>query len=85
MPIADLHQSSFPAAFAFCLGGPCHCYLRGSDFFLVKDYLQPAATLALALAIASLPFTVPMGVKAYGDLVTIDGRVVVQHWNSCAN
>ena len=31
MPIADLHQSSFPAAFAFCLGGSCHCYLEGSE------------------------------------------------------
>jgi hypothetical protein len=37
----------------------------------MKDYLQPAATFALALAIASLPFTVPMGVKAYGDNVTV--------------
>ena len=24
MAIADLGQSSFPTAFAFCLGGPCH-------------------------------------------------------------
>ena len=31
---------------------------------LVKDYLQPAATLALELSIAALPFTVPMGAKA---------------------
>ena len=43
----------------------------------MKDYLQPAATLALALSIASLPFTVPMGVKAYGEYVTISGRVNV--------
>ena len=28
MTIADLGQSSFPAAFAFCLGGACHCYLE---------------------------------------------------------
>ena len=28
MPIADLCQGSFPAAFAFCLGSPCHCYLK---------------------------------------------------------
>ena len=43
----------------------------------MKDYLQPAATLALALSIASLPFTVPMGVKAYGEYVTIGGQVSV--------
>ena len=50
----------------------------------MKDYLQPAATFALALAIASLPFTVPMGVKAYGDSVSIDGTVRVKHTNLCA-
>ena len=49
----------------------------------MKDYLQPAATFALALAIASLPFTVPMGVRAYGDSVTIEGLVSVFHENSC--
>ena len=38
----------------------------------MKDYLQPAATFALALAIASLPFTIPHGVKAYGDSMTVD-------------
>ena len=43
----------------------------------MKDYLQPAATFALALALASLPFTVPMGVKAYGDNVEVSGRVSV--------
>ena len=59
MTIADLGQSSFPAAFAFGLGGPCHCYIRVSDSVLMKDYLQPAATVALALSIASLPFTLP--------------------------
>ena len=37
----------------------------------MKDYLQPAAIFALALAIGSLPFTVPMGVKAYGDQMTV--------------
>ena len=37
----------------------------------MKDYLQPAATFALALAIASLPFTIPMGVKAYSDDITV--------------
>ena len=60
-----------------------HGYLPGSDSDLVKDDLQPAATLALALAIASLPFTVPMGVRAYGNQVEIDGWVSVFHENSC--
>ena len=41
----------------------------------MKDYLQPAATFALALSIASLPFTLPMGVNAYGDAVTVSGTV----------
>ena len=53
----------------------------------MKDYLQPAATFALALAIASLPFTVPMGVKAAGS-TWIDGgflTVSVTHQNSCAD
>ena len=48
----------------------------------MKDYLQPAATFALALALASLPFTLPMGVKAEW----IDGgtmSVNVWHENSC--
>ena len=43
----------------------------------MKDYLQPAATFALALAIGSLPFTIPIGVKAYGDFVTVSGTVSV--------
>ena len=30
----------------------------------MKDYLQPAATLALALSIASLPFTLPLIAEA---------------------
>ena len=52
-----------------------HGYLRGSDFDLVKDYLQPAATFALALSVASLPFTLPRIAEAQvssfitGDLV----------------
>ena len=50
----------------------------------MKDYLQPAATLALALAIASLPLTIPMGVKAYGDSVKVYGELRVRHTNSCA-
>ena len=33
----------------------------------MKVYLQPAATFALALAIASLPFTLPQGAKALAD------------------
>ena len=49
----------------------------------MKDYLQPAATFALALAIGSLPFTVPMGVKAYGErvIVSIPGYVDVRGCN----
>ena len=43
----------------------------------MKDYLQPAATLALALSIASLPFTLPMGVSAYGERVRISGEVAI--------
>ena len=43
----------------------------------MKDYLQPAATFSLALAIASLPFTIPVGVKAYGESVTISGQVAI--------
>ena len=31
----------------------------------MKDYLQPAATFALALAIASLPFTLPAMARGY--------------------
>ena len=45
----------------------------------MKDYLQPAATFALALAIGSLPFTMPMGAKAFGEFVTVsipDGVMV---------
>ena len=49
----------------------------------MKDFLQPAATFALALSLASLPFTVPQGVKAFGDSVTVDGYVWVKHANSC--
>ncbi len=49
-----------------------HCYLPGSDSDLMKDYLQPAATFALALAVASLPFTIPQGVKAYGETMKVD-------------
>ena len=41
----------------------------------MKDYLQPAATFALALAIASLGFTLPPAMKAYGEHVTISGQV----------
>ena len=43
----------------------------------MKDYLQPAATFTLALAIASLPFTIPQGVRAYGETITIRGSVDV--------
>ena len=48
-----------------------HGYLPESDSDLVKDYLQPAATFALALAIASLGFTLPPAIKAYGDTMTV--------------
>ena len=44
----------------------------------MKDYLQLAATLALALSIASLPFTLPMGVSAYGERVRISGEVSIR-------
>ena len=56
-----------------------HGYLPGSDSELMKDYLQPAATLALALAIGSLPFTIPMGVKAYGDRMRVSGTISVSN------
>ena len=36
----------------------------------MKDYLQPAATFALALAIGSLPITLPMAVQA-GDSMRV--------------
>ena len=39
----------------------------------MKDYFQPAATFAVALAIGSLPFTVPMGSKAFQN-VDIESR-----------
>ena len=64
-----------------------HGYLPGSDFDLVKDYLQPAATFALAVAIASLPITLPMGVKAARGLFIEGGSlsVLVTHNNNCAD
>jgi hypothetical protein len=62
-----------------------HGYLRGSDSDFVKDYLQPAATFALALSIASLPFTVPMGAKAFTNVFLDGGSISVTHVNSCAN
>ncbi len=40
---------------------------------LMKDYLQPAATFALALAIGSLPFTVSIGAKGFQN-VNIESR-----------
>ena len=43
----------------------------------MKDYLQPAATFALALAIGSLPFTIPLGVRAYSDEVVVRGTVAI--------
>ena len=56
-----------------------HGYLPGSDSDLMNDYLQPAATFALALAIASLPFTIPSAVRSYGDYVTIGGEVGIAY------
>ena len=47
----------------------------------MKDYLQPAATFALALAIASLGFTLP---KAAAELNAYD-TIAVTHLNSCAD
>ena len=49
----------------------------------MKDYLQPAATFALALALASLPLTIPMGAKAFDG--GIWGSIHVTHKNSCAD
>ena len=40
-----------------------HGYLPGSDSDLVQDYLQPAATLALALAIFSVPMALSQDFK----------------------
>ena len=37
-PITDLCQGSFPAAFEFCLGGPCHCY--SEEELLITDVSQ---------------------------------------------
>ena len=51
----------------------------------MKDYLQPAATFALALAIASLPLTLPMGAKAMGSVWLDGGSISVRHSNSCAD
>lgn len=39
----------------------------------MKDYLQPAATFALALAIGSLPFTLPMAVSASNFMTVATG------------
>ena len=41
----------------------------------MKAYLQPAATFALALAIASLGFTLPPAMKAYGENVNVRGQI----------
>ena len=53
----------------------------------MKDYLQPAATFAVALAIGSLPFTVSMGAKGF-QIVDIESRsrfpVDVTNPNHCA-
>lgn len=44
----------------------------------MKDYLQPAATFALALAIASLGFTLPPAMRAYGDSVYVTGEIDIR-------
>ena len=51
----------------------------------MKDYLQPAATFALVLTIAALPFTVPMSAKAFTSVFLDGGSISVTHENSCAN
>ena len=83
----DLLHRPFMALLLFfladCLAG--HGYLPGSDSDLVKDYLQPAATFALALSIAALPFTVPMSAKAFTSVFLDGGSICVTHENSCAN
>ena len=91
--LVDLSHRPFMALLLLFLGDSLggHGYLLGSDSELVKDYLQPAATLALALSIASLPFTIPMGVNAM-QKIEIEGSndsrtfpIYVKHLNSCAN
>ena len=62
-----------------------HGYLPESDSDLVKDYLQPAATFALALSIAALPFTVPMGAYVFTSIFLDGGSISVTHENSYAN
>ena len=48
----------------------------------MKDYAQPIATALLAVAIASLPFTLPKAVAQGGE---IWGTISVRHMNNCAN
>ena len=50
----------------------------------MKDYAQPIATTLLAVAIASLPFTLPLAnaqIRQYG---TLTSPVFVKHLNSCS-
>ena len=46
----------------------------------MKDYLQPVATTLLAIAIASVPFTLPKVVAQDGFVY---GSIDVTHKNSC--
>jgi len=48
----------------------------------MKNYLQPAATFALALAIASLGFTLPK--EATAEMFSGD-TIYVRHLNSCTD
>ena len=54
---------------------------------LMKDYLQPAATFALALAIGSLGFTLAPAVEAVSTVYLEGGNdlaINVRHLNGCA-
>ena len=48
----------------------------------MKDYAQPLATVLLAVAIASLPFTLPKAVAQNGYVF---GSIDVTHQNSCVD
>ncbi len=51
----------------------------------MKDYLQPAATFALALAIASLPLTLTQTAKANRGEIWGTIGATVTHLNSCVD
>ena len=65
--VETCNSSPLPANISNCLSGemPIPPGTREDEIFRI------AATFALALAIGSLPFTIPMGVKAYSDTITV--------------